>query len=265
VGYAPNRVPFSYFNTVGELVGFDIDMANFFAKDFEWNIEFIPIDLEKMADQLNTGIYDIVMSGIAMTPDKLDKMAFSNPYLDTTAALIVEDFRKDEFDTIEKVRKLQKLKIAIPGQNKYFKEGLKHLYPNAEIVMLDTPIEYFEKNFPNLDAMLSTAEGGSAWTLLYPNFHAVVIKPVTHKIPLAYPIAAGDQVLADIINKWIYLVKDGPSFQKKYDYWIMGVGAEEKKPRWSVLRDVLGWGLDEEEKKKKKKKKKKKSTAESKP
>ena len=28
VGYVPNQIPFSYFNTVGELVGFDIDMAH---------------------------------------------------------------------------------------------------------------------------------------------------------------------------------------------------------------------------------------------
>ena len=151
VGYVPNQIPFSYFNTVGELVGFDIDMAHKLAKDFEWNIEFIPID-------------------------------------------------------------------------------------------------FFKKNIPNLDAMLLTAEGGSAWTLLYPKYHTVVIKPQTHKIPLAYPIAGGDRVLADIINKWIYLAKDSPSFKRKYDYWIMGIGAEEKKPRWSVVRNVLGWGLDKEEK-----------------
>jgi hypothetical protein len=28
----------------------------------------------------------------------------------------------------------------------------------------------------------------------------------------------------------------------------MGVGAEEKLPRWSILRNVLGWGLEDEEK-----------------
>ena len=67
VGYDPNRMPFSYFNTVGELVGFDIDMAHKLAKDFEWNIEFIPIDHTKLAHQLKTGVYDIVMGGIAMT------------------------------------------------------------------------------------------------------------------------------------------------------------------------------------------------------
>ena len=150
------------------------------------------------------------------------------------------------------MRKLEKLKIAIPSRDRNLNKGLKKLYPNAEVVMLDTPIDFFEKNIPDLDAMLSTAEGGSAWTLLYPKYHAVVIKPETHKIPLAYPIAAGDRVLADIINKWIYLAKDSPSFKRKYDYWIMGVGAEEEKPRWSIMRNVLGWGLDKEEKEKEK-------------
>jgi Na+/H+-dicarboxylate symporter len=251
VGYDPNQMPFAYFNTVGELVGFDIGMAHKLANDFAWNIEFIPIDRENLAELLKTGRYDIVMSGFAMTPERLNQMAFSDPYLNTTAALIVEDFRKDEFDTIDKVRQHKKLQIAIPGRDRNLRKGLKELYPNAEVVMIDNPIDFFEKNFPNLDAMMWTAEGGSAWTLLYPKFHAVVIKPETHKIPFAYPIAGGDRALADIINKWIYLMKDGPSYNRKYDYWIMGIGAEEEKPRWSVVRNVLGWGLDEEEKKEK--------------
>lgn len=75
----------------------------------------------------------------------------------------------------------------------------------------------------------------------------MVIKPETHKIPLAYPIARKDRELEDLISKWIYLQKDSPSFERRYDYWIMGIGAEEKKPRWSVLRDVLGWGVEEDE------------------
>ena len=53
-------------------------------------------------------------------------------------------------------------------------------------------------------------------------------------------------MLADIINKWIYLAKDSPSFKKKYDCWIMGIGAEDTEPRWSVMGNVLDWGVEEE-------------------
>jgi len=30
--------------------------------------------------------------------------------------------------------------------------------------------------------------------------------------------------------------------QRAYDYWVLGRGAEEKGPRWSIMRDLLGWG-----------------------
>ena len=30
--------------------------------------------------------------------------------------------------------------------------------------------------------------------------------------------------------------------QRAHEYWVLGRGAEESGPRWSILRDVLGWG-----------------------
>jgi hypothetical protein len=29
--------------------------------------------------------------------------------------------------------------------------------------------------------------------------------------------------------------------QHLYDFWILGRGAASTEPRWSVIRDVLGW------------------------
>ena len=26
-----------------------------------------------------------------------------------------------------------------------------------------------------------------------------------------------------------------------YDYWVLGQGAQSHEPRWSIIRDVLGW------------------------
>jgi len=229
------------------LVGFDIDMAHSLAKAFDWNLEFIPVDDANIAEQLKKGVYDIAMAGIAMTSERLQRMTFSAPYLNTTAALIVEDFRKDEFDTIDKIRKLENLIVAVP-RDFHLRGGVKKVFPNAQIVVIDTPRAFLEKTIPNLDAMLSTAEGGSAWTLLYPKFQTVVIKPETHKILYAYPIAGSDPAFVNLIDKWLYLIKNSPEFQRKFDYWIMGMGAEEINPRWSIMRNVLGWGVDKDEK-----------------
>lgn len=243
VGYHPDNLPFSYFNTVGELVGFDIDMAHWLARGLGWKLEFIPFELETRIEQLQRGDFDIIMSGTAMLPERLKQMTFTAPYMDVTAALIVLDHRREEFTNIDTIRKIKGLKIAIVGTSS-FRSGLKDLFPNAEVVVLDTPRDFFEEIFPNLDALLMSAEGGSAWTLLYPKYQVAVIKPSRYKIPAAYPVAGNDRALAELISKWIYMAKGNPEFEDKYNYWIMGIGAEEVKPRWSVMRNLLGWGVE---------------------
>ena len=70
----------------------------------------------------------------------------------------------------------------------------------------------------------------------------------TPEIPLAYPVALNDADLADFISHWILMIKGDPIFNQKVNYWIMGVGAAEKKPRWSILRNVIGWGVEKKEK-----------------
>jgi hypothetical protein len=38
----------------------------------------------------------------------------------------------------------------------------------------------------------------------------------------------------------LFASKEG-AIQRSYDYWILGQGAVDKKQRWSIMRDVLGW------------------------
>ena len=48
--------------------------------------------------------------------------------------------------------------------------------------------------------------------------------------------------LADAVDEWVVFATSDGLVQRAYDYWVLGRGAEEKGPRWSIMRDVLGWG-----------------------
>ena len=50
-----------------------------------------------------------------------------------------------------------------------------------------------------------------------------------------------EKVFAEYIGRWTELKKKDNSFQRFYDHWILGLSAKEKAPRWSVIRNVLGW------------------------
>ncbi len=106
---------------------------------------------------------------------------------------------------------------------------------------MSSPGEFFEGNEAGLDAFLFTAEAGSAWTLLHPRYAVVVPQPGLSSIPLAYAVPRGETELVDSVNAWIELRQKDGTTARLYDYWILGRGAVEKKPRWSVIGNVLLW------------------------
>ena len=242
VGYHPDNLPYTYFNDIGELVGFDIDMAQLLAREMNVKLEFIPFENENMVAQLNAGHFDLIMSGVPVTTPRLEKMVFSKPYMNATVAFIVRDHRRNEFATREAIQNIPELKIGIHSSvSDYYFGKIKDYLPRAEIVDVESVREYYETNAQQLDALLGDAEGGSAWTLLYPKYQVVVPVPDIVINPLAYPVAGHDREFADFLSQWITLKMDTRDYQIIYDHWILGLSAEPKEPRWSVIRDVLKW------------------------
>jgi ABC-type amino acid transport substrate-binding protein len=241
IGYNADRLPWSFFNRDGELVGFDIDMAHKLASDLAVTLEFIPFEPETIVQQINDDQFDIIMSGIVITTTLLKDINYSDPYLDVTPAFVVKADRKREFATINDIKSTGGLRIGVASYNKDYGIKLRQSFPMSNVIMTKAVRNFFEDNKHNLDAFAVSAEGGSAWTLLYPEYEVVVPKPEITKNPLGYPIIKGDQETLNFINNWIYLKKKDNTIEELYNYWILGKGAIEKGPRWSIIRNVLHW------------------------
>ena len=137
---------------------------------------------------------------------------------------------------------MRNLRIGVDDRESLTRK-VASLMPNVEFVVLESDRDFFEgaETGKNLDALLISAEEGSAWTLLYPNFQ--VVTPFTPQIalPLVYPFQANDQKADEILDDWIEFRKNDGTIQVGYDYWILGKGTKPKQPRWSILRNVLRW------------------------
>ena len=240
VGYLAPNLPFAFFNGAGDLVGLDIEMAHTLARELGVALTFVPITRASMAEQLQNGSCDIVMSGLPVTTDSAVDMAFSTPYLEQTIAFIVKDHRRRDFSSREAIQRLKAPRIGILNIP-YYINALHHYLPNATLVILNTVTEFFEQRSEELDAFLFAAEAGSAWTLLYPAYTVVVPQPDVLAIPLAYPMARGDPELVNFINTWIALKQRDRTIAALYDHWILGKNAVPQPRRWSVIRNVLHW------------------------
>ena len=99
---------------------------------------------------------------------------------------------------------------------------------------------YLRADLGDLDAILYTAERGSAWSLLYPAYTVAVPRPIV-RVPIAIPVADGDPALVELLNTWLTVKKEDRTIRRLYDYWVLGREEKPREKRWSVIRDVLGW------------------------
>ena len=242
VGYSGDRLPYVFRNEDGDLVGFEVDMARFLAKDLGVKLEFVPIepDRRKMADRLDRRQCDVVMSGLAVTPRRALVMRFTEPYMKSTVAFIVRDHDRELFGSAREIHRLKNPRIGVIDVP-YYIEILKRYLPQAEVVLLDSPRDFFGKQGGDLDAMLYTAEAGSAWTLIYPAYSVAVPQPDVLAAPMAYAVSSDAGDLLALLNSWLSLKQDDKTIERLYRHWILGAGAQRQKPRWSVIRDVLHW------------------------
>jgi ABC-type amino acid transport substrate-binding protein len=239
VGYFTDNRPFSFFNEQGRLVGLDVEMAHVLADALGVGLEFVPLDRSKMLEQVNEGYCDIVMSGIVVTPERAEAARLSAPYLEMTLAFVVQDHRRKEFSSREALQNLKAPKLAILG-TPYFVSFIRERLPNAQLVIVESAEEFFESKGKMVDGFVYTAEGGSAWSLLHPEY-TVVVPPPPISLPLTYAMARGDHELNDYVNALIDLKKRDGTLKRLYDYWVLGRFAANTQPRWSVIRNILHW------------------------
>jgi ABC-type amino acid transport substrate-binding protein len=242
VGYDPANVPFSFFNRSHELVGFDVELAHGLAESFGLKPEFVPIAWPDVPAMLADGEID-VMPGMWVRPYWFGSLHMSDPYLTGTVGLVVRDERRQEFSSVEALRRRKGLKVGVPLDARQLSVSMNRYFGGTvvDVVTFESAGAYFEGEHPDVDAFLMPAEGAAAFTLLHPEFAVVVPQPDPVRLPYAFGLAPDAERMADAVNEWIVFAQSEGLVQRAYDYWILGRGAEHRSPRWSILRNVLGW------------------------
>jgi Na+/H+-dicarboxylate symporter len=242
IGYAPSNLPFSFFNAEGQLVGFDVELAVALAEALGVKAELVPVEWDELATVIAEGLIDL-MPGVWYRPYWFSSLRLSEPYHYETMGIAVRDERRHEFVSIEALRRSEGLRIGIPLDRSQVASSIARYFGNApvELVPLPSAVPFFDGRHPDLDGYLMPAEGASAWTLLHPELTVVVPQPDPVKIPTAFGLPLGARDLAEAVDEWVIFATSEGAVKRAYDYWVLGQGAEDTGPRWSILRNVLGW------------------------
>ena len=244
VGFDSDALPFSYFNGQGQLVGFDVELIGSLGELLGVAIEYVPVTRKSdVGVEMRNDFYDIAIGGFVNTIRNARDRPASEPYMFLNMALVVPDFRDKDFADMESINELSELRIGYIASGS-FAPKLQDFLPDAELVALESPSEFFEQGGDDqkLNALLFSAEAGSAWTMIYPQYTVATPFPRNIRMPVVVPYSgSSDPEMDEFIDNWVLISRNDGTYEEAYNYWILGEGTETSEPRWSVVRNVLHW------------------------
>ena len=168
-------------------------------------------------------------------------MRFSRPIAEERWALVMPDHERDTFTRLDRLRQRSGLRVAVLRVPEWVSR-VRGLLPRAEVVSVGSITEFVTAPPGRFDAMYTGYERGTVYSLLYPQFSAVVPDEGLGSVPLAFTTPPDESRLLEFVDAWVEDARASGLLDQKLEYWVHGSGARaELGPRWSVGRNVLGW------------------------
>ena len=84
----PSYPPFELTNEKGEIIGFDVDVANAICKEIQATCHFKSQAFDALIPSLKAKRFDAAISAIDITEARAKQVSFSDPYYDSSASFI---------------------------------------------------------------------------------------------------------------------------------------------------------------------------------
>ncbi len=88
VGMEVAYVPYEFFKD-GQIIGYDVDIANRFADKLGVKAKFVDTEWNGIVPALIARKFDTILSGMTITKERAEKLSFSMPYAEATNVIMI--------------------------------------------------------------------------------------------------------------------------------------------------------------------------------
>jgi cyclohexadienyl dehydratase len=220
IGTSADYAPFSFRDENGRLAGFDIAVARRLAADLGRRIDFVSFRWPDLVAQLESGAFDVAMSGVTIRPDRAVRIAYTRPYAVTGAVAVIRGADQQRYGTI---RDLDHARVRV-GVNAggHLEQVARKRFAHAHV----TPIADNRALFDllrrgELNAVISEEFEARTWS----GKQFVILGPFTHDRK-AYAVVPAATDLLGQIDDWLAA--------READGWL-----NEQRRRWLGERAAL--------------------------
>lgn len=202
----------------GDLIGYEIDVAKALAEDLRVRIRFVRTDWYFIIPELIDGKFDLIISGMAITPARTLLVNFTIPYAEFGTLVLINTQLLDE---------------------PYSQAGLNASEFNLGAREGTIPAQLASDRFPQATLRLFDADAPLLASLVAGELHAVVVDQVKasrwlnanseilhspfdplHKVPEAIALRKGYFDALNVLDSWIEHRKSSGWLDSRRQYWF---------------------------------------------
>lgn len=206
----------------GKLVGFDVDVANKVADDLGVKLELVQTAWDGIIPSLLLGKFDMIISGMIITPARNLTVNFTVPYATDGVGLAANKKLAAGFKGIEDFNK-PGVKLTVRRGATPYIDLIRKLFPEATMIEFDDDdLALKEVLVGKAHAVLSGEPRPTFWCLDHPD---TLDRPTDAPLMLnlrAFAIRKGDVDSLNFFNNWILVRTQDGWIQERQDYWFKG-------------------------------------------
>ncbi len=207
--------PFEMKNKNGQIVGFDVDLAQMMADELGVNLEIVPTNWDGIIPALIDGKFDLIISAMAVSTERNKAINFSTPYYLSGKCLLINSRDAYRIHDYHDLNRKDSVVVTTFSDDMV----LNRYFPETDIVRFESDEEAVREVVERrADAFIADKARISIFAVKYPGTTIALKDPFTYE-PIAVGMRKGDVDLLNWINNCIEIFEgDGrlPALEKKW-------------------------------------------------
>ncbi len=189
--------PFNFTNADGSIGGYDVEVANALCEQMQAKCEIVAQDWDGIIPGLLAKKYDAVIAGMSITPERQEKVDFTEPYFANTMVWLTDT--KGSFDPVAiKGLNLGGQRSTTPGA--YLQDNYEGKDGNTVQLYDNYDNAYLDLKSGRSDAVLAEKVSAKSWLKDNPEGFGIVGDEIDNNDNIAIAVRKGDS-LRDDFNK----------------------------------------------------------------
>ena len=223
-------VPWAMRDRDGELIGFEPDVAAALAADMGVELELYPTAWDGIIPALLSGRFDVIISGMSITPARNLKVNFSAPYAQSGMGMLASRERAGGLESLAAFNDPEVTFGARRGATSV--EVIRARFPEAELLLFDDEATVVQEVLNGHAHAMVTSEPLPSWEVARNPDR--LFKPTDELFSgavEAFALRKGDPDALNFFNNWISGRQQSGWLEARHDYWFAGTEWEARVAR----------------------------------